>query len=288
MLICFGSVKTSMKRLLVPLVLTLLAGLRPTQAAENLLKDGGFEQYLLQPEDYGNPFKVWSGWKWEGNCQRVADTDIKHEGQASAGMLGYGPCKLGISQTVRTEAGWYRLSGWVRAVELKPGLYERGLAVSFEADGKEIMTDLPTGTYGWRRFELTQRFDAPVDKHLLYIYLFGSGKGWLDDLRLEKPDAADLKTGLVLGPPEETFHPFAGNGEIPCPFCGLKADPAAAKCAVCGEPLSGVAEFAEANRTFGQVAALISEARNSSGRSTARWRVRSNPGRRRPNPISPG
>ena len=125
MLIRFGSAKTSMKRLLVPLVLTLLAGLWPTQAAENLLKDGGFEQYLLQPDDYGNPFKVWSGWKWEGNCQRVADTDIKHEGQAGAGMLGYGPCKLGISQTVRTEAGWYRLSGWVRAVELKPGLYER-------------------------------------------------------------------------------------------------------------------------------------------------------------------
>jgi hypothetical protein len=141
---------------LVPLLLSLSAWPHPVQAAENLLKDGGFEQYLAQPDNQGNPFTVWSGWKWEGNCRRVADMDIKHEGQASAGMLSYGPCKLGLSQTVRTEAGWYKLSGWVRAVDLKPGLYERGLVVSFEAHGKELMTDLPGGTYGWRTFELTQ------------------------------------------------------------------------------------------------------------------------------------
>ena len=92
------------------LSLVFLLSLHGGQAAENLIKDGGFEQYLAQPDEQGNPFKVWSGWKWEGNCRRVADTEIKHGGQASAEMLSYGRCKLGLSQTFRTEAGWYKLS----------------------------------------------------------------------------------------------------------------------------------------------------------------------------------
>ena len=98
------------------LLLIILLGAQIAWSAENLLKDGGFEQYLAQPDEQGNLFEVWSGWKWEGNCRRVADTDIQHEGHASGSMLSYGPCKLGISQIVRTEAAWYRLSGWVRAI----------------------------------------------------------------------------------------------------------------------------------------------------------------------------
>jgi hypothetical protein len=249
-----------MKPLLVPVLSTLLAWSHPAQA-ENLLKDGGFEQLLSQPDDQGNPFKVWSGWKWEGNCRRAADTEIKHSGQASAEMLSYGPCKLGISQTVQTEAGWYRLSGWIRAAALKSGMYDRGLVVSFESNNKELMTDLPAGTYGWRRFEITQQFDTTAEKNLVYIYLFGSGKIWLDDLQLEKIDGANLKTGLVLGTSEENLRPFTGAGGIPCFSCGSKVDPKGAKCAVCGEAVSGMAGFAHANETLAKVTALIAEAR---------------------------
>ena len=241
--------------------LAVWAGIHIGQAAENLLKDGGFEQFLPQPDEQGNPFKIWSGWKWEGNCKRVADTEIKRGGQASAEMLSYGPCKLGLSQTFAAEAGWYRLAGHVRAVELHPGLYERGLAVSFEPKGKEMMTDLPTGTYGWRKFQVTQHFDAPCDNTLLYIYLFGPGKVWLDDLSLEKVEGNGLKNGLVLGPAEENLRGFSGAGGIPCSFCGMKVDPKGAKCAVCGEPTVGWAGFSQANQTFTRVTALIAEAK---------------------------
>ena len=223
-----------MNCLLTCLMLALPSLACEAQAGENVLKDGGLEQYLDRPDEEGNPFKVWSGWKWEGNCRRVADTDIKHEGQASAEMLSYGACKLGISQTVKTEAGWYILSGYVRAIHLKTGLYDRGLVVSFEPKGKELMTDLPTGTYGWREFKLTGEFEEPCERNLLYIYLFGSGKVWLDELRLEKVEGAGLKNGLVLGPVEETLRGFPGDGGIPCSFCGLKVDSKAANCGVCG------------------------------------------------------
>ncbi len=68
--------KASMKPLLLLVLATVLAWSLPAQAAENLFKDGGFEQFLPQPDDQGNPFKVWSGWKWDGNCRRAADTEI--------------------------------------------------------------------------------------------------------------------------------------------------------------------------------------------------------------------
>jgi hypothetical protein len=64
----------------LPLLLILPLIALHSQSAENFLRDGGFEQYLAQPDDQGNPFKLWSGWKWEGNCQRIVDPDIKHAG----------------------------------------------------------------------------------------------------------------------------------------------------------------------------------------------------------------
>lgn len=244
------------------LVLPVLVALCPMlQAGENLLKDGGFEQFLDKPDEQGNPFTVWSGWKWEGNCQRAADTAIKHAGKASAEMLSYGPCKIAIFQTVKTETGYYRLSGYVRVVSLKPGLSNRGLVASFEPQGKEIMIDLPTGTYGWRKFEITQKFDVAYDKTPLYFYLFGSGKIWLDDLKLEKLAGANFTNGLVMGEPEEKFKAFAGPGGVKCPSCGLGVAPKADKCSVCGEPVTGVAEHAKALQTYQKVAELIGKAR---------------------------
>ena len=170
--------------------MALLAAAPQSQAAQNLLQDGGFEQFLDQPDERGNPFKAWSGWKWEGNCRRVADTAIKHAGQASAEILSYGPCKL-----------------------------------------------------------------------LLYLYLFGSGKIWFDDLRLEKIQGPAPRPGLTLGEAEETFHGFTGPGGLTCPSCGLQADPAAAKCAICGEPLSGVADYALARQTYAKAAGLLGQAK---------------------------
>ena len=142
--------------LVVALVLALVSA---SIAQENLLNDGGFEQLLDQPDNYGNPFQVWAGWKWEGNCRWVADTQIKHSGKASALLLSYGPCKIAVQTEVKTVAGFYKLTGYVRAINLRPGTYDRTAVVSFEAKGKEMMTDLPGGTYGWRKFELVRKFD---------------------------------------------------------------------------------------------------------------------------------
>jgi hypothetical protein len=103
--------------------MALLAAAPTSTATQNLLQDGGFEQFLDQPGERGNPFKAWSGWKW--------------------------------------------------------------------------------------------------------VYLFGSGRIWFDDLRLEKIQGPAARPGLTLGEVEEAFHGFTGPGGLTCPSCGLKADPAA-------------------------------------------------------------
>ena len=74
-------------------------------------------------------------------------------------------------------------------------------------------------------------------------------------------EGAGLQSGPVLGPVEETFPDFAGEGGLKCSFCGLRVDLKAAKCGVCGEPVSGVVGFSQTNRTFAKVTELIGEAK---------------------------
>jgi hypothetical protein len=244
--------------LVVAFVLTLAS---VGTAQEKLISDGGFEQLLDKPDDYGNPFKVWAGWKWEGNCRRMADTQIKHSGKASALLLSYGPCKIAVQTEMKTAAGFYKLTGYVRAINVRPGTYDRTAVVSFEAKGKEMMTDLPGGTYGWRKFELVRKFDEAYPKNLLYIYLFGSGRMWLDDLVLTRLDGAGHQEGLTVSQPEEQLKGFAGAGGLQCPGCGLKVDPRAANCLVCGEATTGLAEYGKAVGLYEKMAGRIDEAK---------------------------
>ena len=131
-------------RSLLPMLPVVLAA-SVAVAGENLLKDGGFEQVLDKPDEQGSPFKVWGGWKWEGNCQRVADTEIRHGGKASALMFSYGPCKIAISDTMKTEAGFYRLAGYVRAINIKPGARKGDLTGRMSACRRQaVLIDLTT------------------------------------------------------------------------------------------------------------------------------------------------
>ncbi len=71
---------------------------------------------------------------------------------AGALLVGYGPCKTAFQTVVKTEAGSYQLSGWVRTVNVRPDKWGWTILVSFEPSGKEFLTPLPGSTYGWRKF----------------------------------------------------------------------------------------------------------------------------------------
>ncbi|MFB3894222.1 MAG: beta-galactosidase trimerization domain-containing protein [Phycisphaerae bacterium] len=230
-------------------------------AGENLLKNGGFEELLPKPDDQGNPFKDWTGRKWQGLCRVDQDTDIRHEGKASARFSSNGGCKIAIIQDIKTKAGFYKLSGYIRAIGLTPGQYGWNVLMSFEPK-KEYLHQIPGGTYGWRKFEIVQKLDEDYDKTPIYIYLFGSGKFWVDDLKVEKVEGEDLKSGVTLGEVEEKFKGYEGEGGLKCPSCGLMVDPKAAKCPVCGEPTEGLADYSKANAAYAKVMDLIKKAQD--------------------------
>src|SRR5208283_669649 len=58
-----ASQETPMRYALIP-VLSVILAVSVATAGGNLLKDGGFEQLIDKPDENGNPFKVWGGWKW--------------------------------------------------------------------------------------------------------------------------------------------------------------------------------------------------------------------------------
>ena len=84
---------------------------------------------------------------------------------------------------------------------------------------------------------------------------------WLDDLALTRLDGAGHQEGLTMSQPEERLKGFTGEGGLQCPGCGLKVDPKAAQCPVCGEATTGLAENGKAVALFEKMAGRVNEAK---------------------------
>ncbi len=248
-----------MRKIVTGAIVVLLGACACSWAGENLLANGGFEA----ADAAGTTIEKWTTWKWNGECQVGVDTDIKHSGKSSFVMSASETCKIAIHQAVDTQAGFYKLSGYVRGINLKPGTWDRGMVISMEPKGKEFLDSLPLGTYGWRKFERTYKLAEACPKNEIYIYLFGAGKGWLDDLTLEKVEGDGLKEGLVVGEPEK-IEEYAGADGMRCAFCGMKLNPKLPKCVVCGEPTVGLEAYAKAVKELSvldELSALVTQAK---------------------------
>lgn len=232
-------------------VVLLLGTCASSWAGENILGNGGFET----TDAAGAAFAKWTTWKWEGECQVGVDTGIKHGGKSSFVMSGSGPCKIAVHQAVATQAGFYKLSGYVRGINLKEGQWGNGVVISMESKGKELLNNLPLGTYGWRKFERTYQLTEACPGNEIYVYLFGAGKAWLDDLSLEKVEGEGLKEGLVMAEAEKLAE-YPGSDAMSCAYCGMKLDPKQAKCVVCGEPTTGAEAYAKVVKELAALEAL--------------------------------
>ncbi len=133
----------------VPLISLVSAISLASPVEKDLLQDPGFEE-VQEPDRYGNPFRRWGGWKWEGDCERRADSKVKHGGRSSGLLAGRSACKVAFSETLDLEPGRYRLSGWMRAIGLRKGTWDRTAMIALEPPGaKEIEDVLPEGSFGW-------------------------------------------------------------------------------------------------------------------------------------------
>jgi hypothetical protein len=124
------------------MVVVMLGACAGLWAAENILGNGGFEATLAAPDQAGTVFEKWTTWKWDGYCKVSADTEIRHSGKANCLISGRNVGKIAIHQKLDTQAGWYKLSGYVRGINLKEGTYSRCVMISEEPEEKEIMDGL--------------------------------------------------------------------------------------------------------------------------------------------------
>jgi len=155
----------------------------------DLVLNGGFEAL----DAHGVP----AHWKAAGGFTGATVTaDAPHGGTRSGRIPGDGKqyCRRQVIEDPASRT--YRASGWFRARELTQAKGEHDYARFYfhilykdrpYAETTHIWTDLPTGTYDWRRFTvlLTPRTEWPVDRIWVTVAArFSSGTLDFDDIEV--------------------------------------------------------------------------------------------------------
>ena len=202
--------------------------------AENLLADPSFE-IPKEKDQFGLVFARWGGWKYEGDCEfRVGQ--IGHTGRYSCLLKGGVGAKIRVAQNVMLEPGRYRVTAFLRGLDIAKGAY--GQTTEFMFDGQYVGLE-KDGTFGWTKLsyvaEIKERKEAGPS-----FGLMAPGYFWIDDVSLEKVDARVPLTPRPVLDREEA--PIAPPGEIPtgavrCAECGYRNGSAWRTCYACGTPL---------------------------------------------------
>jgi alpha-N-arabinofuranosidase len=133
--------------------------------------------------------KVAKGWRTANFGARgvfSVDDTVAHSGTRSARISSTDGADAGFQAIVSVAPySKYRLSGWIKTQDLKPG---SGKGALFNLHGMDIMTPAVSGTQDWTRVEVV--FDSQGNDALTINCLFGgwgraSGTAWYDDVALE-------------------------------------------------------------------------------------------------------
>lgn len=167
----------------LPSALLLVAGLlavEPLEAAENLLRNPGFEEV-------GSRGPVgWRLQRWEGDGQGVPEPSGGRREGRGVSLSSRDGADISWATTVAVEPqARYRLSGWIRTEEVRARGGRGALLNVHSLEG--AATPVVTGTSDWRRVEV--EFNAGDNEALQVNCLFGgwglvSGKAWFDDVEL--------------------------------------------------------------------------------------------------------
>ncbi len=219
--------------LLLALHLTVAA---TADAGENLVRDPSFEE-PREKDRFGRVFAKWAGWIYEGECEfRVAD--VAHTGKHSVLLVGGNAPKIRIwPDKFVLEPGRYRITAYLRGLDIGFGPYEQTTEFMFE--GKYIPLK-KNGTFGWSK--LTYVGDVAQKREYAHpsFGLMAPGYLWVDDVQVEKvgPEVA-LTPVPVIGPEEEPIAPPGPIGmEVArCPECGYRNNASWNRCYACGTAL---------------------------------------------------
>ncbi len=211
----------------------------------NLLPDPSIEA-VQSPNQFGIPFAKWSGWLFEG-AGVFRNGKVAHNGKTSAEMRGTPGVKMRLySPTVRVTPGRYRFTCWIRGLDV--GVHAYGLSEDVNFGDNAYFPLKKSGTFGWTRMEMVREIPTAQD-FVFRIGLWGAGRLWVDDARLEQvSNAVAVTNAPLLGSEEKPIVPPAPleNGTaIHCPDCGYRNLAAWRTCYACGETLGAQAETAQ-------------------------------------------
>ncbi|MBN1938593.1 MAG: carbohydrate binding domain-containing protein [Candidatus Aminicenantes bacterium] len=170
-------------------------------AGTNILVNASFEDV-----ENGLP----KGWRQVNYGRRAAfavDENVFHSGSRSLRISSTdgADAYLQVDVAVRPFAS-YRLSGWVKTEDVKPGT---GRGALFNIHGMDVLTPAVSGTQDWTRVEIV--FETGANDGVSVNCLFGgwgraTGTAWFDDLSLEQLSArtvrprAQIDAAAVLPP----------------------------------------------------------------------------------------
>ncbi|MGC8639566.1 MAG: hypothetical protein ACP5XB_06770, partial [Isosphaeraceae bacterium] len=208
----------------------------------NLLADPSFE-ITKSKDQFGLVFARWGGWKYEGDCEfRVGD--VARSGKHSCLLKGGIGAKIRVAQNVALEPGRYRITAYLRGLDIGKGTYNG--TTEFMFDGKYQQLN-KNGTFGWTRLtyvgEITEKKQSGPS-----FGLMAPGYFWIDDVALEKVGGdVPLTEAPVLGEEEAPIAPPANLSQSPvrCAECGYRNNPASKTCYACGAGLSSARVAAE-------------------------------------------
>jgi len=210
-----------------------------TWCGDNLVADPSFEMVKNRDES-GGVFAKWGGWKYEGDCSFEVG-EVPHTGKTSALLLCTSPGKIRITQPQDLEPGRYRITAYIRGLDIGTGMWNQ--TTEFMFDDKYISLK-KNGSFGWTLLTYVADLSAPK-KTGPSFGLFGPGYLWIDDVSMERVGGEVPLTEVpVLGREEASIAPPGpfGAGAVHCPRCRYRNMPQWKKCYACGSLLTAIAE----------------------------------------------
>jgi hypothetical protein len=216
------------------LVLAALRAFTPPQQPA-LIADPSFEETKAR-DQFGRVFAKWGGWNHDaGTCSFEAGA-VAHSGKTSALLACGSAGKIRISQEQDLPAGRYRVSAYLRGVDIGTGQWNQ--TTEFMFNGKYINLS-KNGSFGWSR--LTYVAELPQGAHTGPSFgLFAPGMLWIDDVSLEQVGTdVRLTDKPVIEAEEAPIEPpaSAAAGATRCSRCQRRNLPEWGKCYACGTAL---------------------------------------------------
>jgi hypothetical protein len=214
--------------------LLVLFGPVESLCADNLIADPSFEM-VKNRDQYGRVFAKWEGWKYEGDCSFEVG-EVPHTGTTSALLVCHEAGKIRIVQPQDLEPGRYRITAYIRGLDIGTGSYAQDTEFMFD---DKYFPLKKKGVFGWTL--LTYVADLSTRKKTGPSFgLWAPGYLWIDDVSMERVGSEVKLTAVpVLGSEEAPIAPLAplGTGAVRCPRCRYRNMPEWKKCYACGSPL---------------------------------------------------